>query len=104
MSKLKIVGSALMAPERDRDFRAAAEDLSAARDLCQKGLSQQRFAPYAEIYDGLLPALRQLVAGELAAAEILPLCRELLHHLSVLTSAEDHFKKEFVFLPYKVSM
>ncbi len=104
LGKLKTVGDILLAPGKDRPYPAASEALTAARDWSRKGLPGDCFAPYAEIYDGLLPAFHQLATGALDVREVLPLCQGLLHHLSNLTKEEWRFKRELVFLPYKVTM
>lgn len=69
----------------------------------QKGLPADTYASYGEIYDTLIFAVQQVMAGE-PRAEILPLCLDLLHHIVDNTNKEQNFKKEIFFLPYKYSM
>jgi hypothetical protein len=77
-----------------------------ARELCQQGLTESNFAKYAEVYDGVIMAVKQVLDGGVGSdtQEIVGLCQELLQHIMVETSKEEHFKKEMVFLPYKYSM
>ena len=77
-----------------------------ARDLCQQGLTESNFAKYAEVYDGVIMAVKQVLDGAAGSdtQEIVNLCQELLQHIVAETSKEEKFKKEMVFLPYKYSM
>ena len=80
--------------------------LTETRDLYWEGLSQKDYAPYGEIFDGLILAVRKMTEdGEAdVQGDALVLCRELLEHLGKKTAKETRFKKEIVFLPYKASM
>lgn len=81
--------------------------LKSARDLSELGLPRNRFSEYAEIYDGLLEIWSQLLSKTLPPElqdEIISVSPTLLQAIIEKTTAETHFKKEFVFLPYKVSM
>ena len=81
-------------------------NLVESRDLCQQGLTDNNFAKYGEIYDGLIMACKQVLLGNAGndAGEIVNLCKELLQDIVMETSQEMKFKKEMVFLPYKYSM
>lgn len=80
--------------------------LTEARELCQMGLTEENYAKYGEVYDGLIMAMKQVLSGEAGneTKEILALCKDLLQHIVQETNKEEKFKKEMVFLPYKYSM
>ena len=80
--------------------------LTEAKELCQMGLTEESYARYGEVYDGLIMAMKQVLSGEAGSdtKEIVFLCKELLQHIVLETSKEEKFKKEMVFLPYKYSM
>ena len=80
--------------------------LTEARDLCRLGLTEERYAEYGEVYDGLIMAMQQILSREAEndTKEITALCKELLGHIVLETSREEKFKREVVFLPYKASM
>ena len=77
-----------------------------AQSLCKKGLPEIVYKEYGDIYDGLIMAFRQLQNSEVASEqrEIFSLCDDILQHIVTETTREERFKKEMVFLPYKVSM
>lgn len=81
-------------------------DLVETRDLYREGLSQKDYAPYGEIFDGLILAVRKMTEDGATniQGDALVLCQELLEHLAKETAKETRFKKEIVFLPYKASM
>ena len=81
-------------------------NLIETRDLYWEGLSQQNYAAYGEIYDGLILAvLKMMEDGETDdQEEALLLCAELLEHLEKKTRKETLFKKEILFLPYISAM
>ena len=82
------------------------QQMEEARSLCQKGLPESRYAVYGEIYDGMILAGRNLIENsqENAQEDVVFLFFELVRHTMEQTRKEQHFKKELVFLPYKVSM
>lgn len=84
-----------------RDFY---RELNTVRNLCREGLSESSYADYGEFYDGLILATEQMQKVTRPQEDVLILCKELLQHLIIKTDNERHFKKEIVFLPYKVSM
>ena len=81
-------------------------NLIETRDLYWEGLSQQNYAAYGEIYDGLILAVRKMIKDgeEDFQEDVFALCQELLEHLKKETKKETRFKKEIFFLPYKVLM
>ena len=108
LSKLKFIymTTTMAATAHPQKLRPVLHNLEEARELCQRGLTESTYAKYGEVYDGLIMAIKQILSGEAGkdAGEIVGLCKELLEHIMAETSKEEHFKKEMVFLPYKVSM
>ena len=108
LSKLKFtyMTTTMAATAHPQKLRPVLHNLEEARELCQQGLTEGNYAKYGEVYDGLIMAIKQILTGEAGkdAGEIVGLCKELLEHIMVETSKEEHFKKEMVFLPYKASM
>ncbi len=106
LKQLNIVQDGLhaMPPFHSRDLQAMRNALLQARDLCFRGLSENRFAAYKDTYDGLLLATEQLATDAPDKDEIVSLCSELLQYMVAQTQKETAFKKEIFFLPYKASM
>lgn len=108
LSKLKSIYVAVNTASEGnlRELHAILQRLMEAQMLCQKGLPQDAYNKYEEIYDGVIMAVKQILSGKAAGEkqEILSLCKDLLQHIVLETTREDKFKKEFVFLPYKASM
>lgn len=108
LSKLKstYVTLNMAATSHSQKMHPVLHNLMEAKSLCQQGLTEENFAKYGEVYDGLIMAIQQILSCETGrdAREIVGLCEELLEHIVVETGKEEHFKKEMVFLPYKASM
>ncbi len=85
-------------------LRSSRQILSGAESLSQTGLPASHYGEYGEVYDGLKLAWSQFEKGNGEDKEVVALCHELVQFLLAKTQEEDHFKKEFVFLPYKSSM
>lgn len=85
---------------------AAMKDLETVRGLCHSGLPQQFSATYNEVFDGIITAVRTLLAGlsKDNPREVCLLCFELVQEIGKSIAKENHFKKEIVFLPYQASM
>ncbi|MBR3723347.1 MAG: hypothetical protein IKN12_11405, partial [Selenomonadaceae bacterium] len=77
------------------------ENLTALRDVCYAGLSENSYAKYGEIYDGLILAVEQMTkVKELRLnEEAFSLSMDLLQYLIRITEEETSFKKDIVFLP-----
>ncbi len=110
LEKLKETEQTLLCVYKADSLQLCAEflqTLQTVRDLTRQGLPENRFAEYAEIYDGLIAIWEQLTTNTLPVDlrnEILSVSTKLLQDLTKKTKTERHFKKEFVFLPYKISM
>ncbi len=96
----------VQAGEISENLYLVVDTLSEVQQLCEKGLSGNSYAKYDEYYTSLVMAFEQLMLGAVAGdtKEIILICREILQHIVAETTSEKHFKKEFVFLPYKYSM
>lgn len=96
----------VQAGEISENLYLVVDTLSEVQQLCEKSLSENSYAKYDEYYTSLVMAFEQLMLGAVAGdtKEIILLCREILQHIVTETNDEKHFKKEFVFLPYKYSM
>lgn len=108
LSKLKstYINMNMVTSPHPQKMHPVLRDLMEAREFCQQGLTEENYTKYEEIYDSLILSIKQILSGEVGedAGEIVGLCKELLEHIVLETSREEHFKKEMVFLPYKVSM
>ncbi|MBR4695749.1 MAG: hypothetical protein IKO94_06680, partial [Selenomonadaceae bacterium] len=85
---------------------AAAKDLETVRGLCHSGLPRQFSVTYNEVFDGIITAVRTLLAGlsNDNPGEVCSLYLELVREIGKSIAKENHFKKEIVFLPYQASM
>ncbi len=81
-------------------------ELEEMKALSRQVLPESGYAPYGEIYDGLLLAIRQMTGkhAERPQEDVILLCQELLQHIIIAMQRETTFKKEIVFLPYKAAM
>jgi hypothetical protein len=75
--------------------------------VCKEHLSNERYAVYSEIFDGMISAIvrsdqEQFTIQELE--EVCELCTALLEFTTNALKNEKEIKKEIVFLPYKASM
>ena len=108
LSKLKstYINMNMVTSSHPQKMHPVLRDLMEVRELCQQGLPEEIYTKYEEIYDSLILGIKQILSGEVGkdAGEIVGLCKELLEHIMLETGKEKHFKKEMVFLPYKVSM
>ena len=85
---------------------ATREGLETVQGLCHRGLPHQFSAVYREVFEGIITAVRTLLAGlsKDNPGEVCLLCLELVHEIGKSIAKENHFKKEIVFLPYQASM
>jgi len=82
------------------------ERLVATRDICRQGMTENVYAKYKEVYDGLILSADQMLKNrELSLnEETFSLFQELLQYIISETEQEKRFKKDIFFLPYKASM
>ena len=86
-------------------FAACISAVDSIASVCREHFSAERYAVYAEVFDGMRAALGSSSEEVLTAGQLDELCDlyiELLDFSIKELRREKEIKKEILFLPYKV--
>lgn len=80
--------------------------LKDANDLARRGLPKRVYGEYSSIFVNVIGSLEQVLCGMDMGeqSEVLGLSSNLITYIADKLEQENNFKKEIMFLPYKVTM